>query len=287
MTNERTQDEASGEASQPLKPTASKPIALSASRANDFRQCPLLYRFRAIDRLPEPTTEAQFKGTVVHAVFEKLFGLPPAERNPDAAIGLLPETFEALRAEEDPTVVPAGEERRFLNDCAALVFNYYHVEDPRRFDPTGREQYIHTVLPDATPVRGFMDRLDVASTGEVRIVDYKTGKKPLPRYSGSVEFQMRLYSLMYWRVYGTVPDQMKLIYLKTGETIVSRPSAAELLDTERKVVRLWNDIRQCGATGEFIPRASKLCSWCAFQQYCPEFGGTLPDYPGWPGESHN
>ena len=250
MTNERTQDEASGEASQPLKPTASKPIALSASRANDFRQCPLLYRFRAIDRLPEPTTEAQFKGTVVHAVFEKLFGLPPAERNPDAAIGLLPETFEALRAEEDPTVVPAGEERRFLNDCAALVFNYYHVEDPRRFDPTGREQYIHTVLPDATPVRGFMDRLDVASTGEVRIVDYKTGKKPLPRYSGSVEFQMRLYSLMYWRVYGTVPDQMKLIYLKTGETIVSRPSAAELLDTEREVVRLWNDIRQCGATGE-------------------------------------
>lgn len=242
MTNERTQDEASGEASQPLKPTASKPIALSASRANDFRQCPLLYRFRAIDRLPEPTTEAQFKGTVVHAVFEKLFGLPPAERNPDAAIGLLPETFEALRAEEDPTVVPAGEERRFLNDCAALVFNYYHVEDPRRFDPTGREQYIHTVLPDATPVRGFMDRLDVASTGEVRIVDYKTGKKPLPRYSGSVEFQMRLYSLMYWRVYGTVPDQMKLIYLKTGETIVSRPSAAELLDTEREVVRLWNDI---------------------------------------------
>ena len=32
----------------------SRPPALSPSRANDFMQCPLLFRFRTVDRLPEP-----------------------------------------------------------------------------------------------------------------------------------------------------------------------------------------------------------------------------------------
>jgi ATP-dependent helicase/nuclease subunit B len=41
----------------------SKP-ALSPSRAADFKQCPLLYRFRAIDRLPEASTVAQLRGFV-------------------------------------------------------------------------------------------------------------------------------------------------------------------------------------------------------------------------------
>ena len=50
--------------------------ALSPSRAADFKQCPLLYRFRAIDRLPELPTRAQLRGTLVHAVLERLYDLP-------------------------------------------------------------------------------------------------------------------------------------------------------------------------------------------------------------------
>ncbi|MGH8879572.1 MAG: PD-(D/E)XK nuclease family protein, partial [Stackebrandtia sp.] len=41
---------------------------LSPSRASDFMTCPLLYRFRTIDRLPEPPSHAATRGTVVHAV---------------------------------------------------------------------------------------------------------------------------------------------------------------------------------------------------------------------------
>ena len=50
--------------------------ALSPSRAADFKQCPLLYRLRAIDRLPEPPSAAQLRGSVVHAALEQLYTLP-------------------------------------------------------------------------------------------------------------------------------------------------------------------------------------------------------------------
>src|SRR2546423_14670159 len=63
--------------------------ALSPSRASDFKQCPLLYRFRAVDRLPETPTKAQLRGTLVHSVLERLFALPQPERLADPARGPL------------------------------------------------------------------------------------------------------------------------------------------------------------------------------------------------------
>ena len=35
-----------------LRSVMPKRLALSPSRASDYKQCPLLYRFRAIDKLP-------------------------------------------------------------------------------------------------------------------------------------------------------------------------------------------------------------------------------------------
>ena len=52
--------------------------SLSPSRAGDFLTCPLLYRFRVIDRLPEPPSPAAVRGTLVHAVLEHLFDSPAA-----------------------------------------------------------------------------------------------------------------------------------------------------------------------------------------------------------------
>jgi len=72
--------------------------ALSPSRASDFKQCPLLYRFRAIDRLPEPSSAAQVRGSVVHAALEQLYALPAAERGPETAMTLVDPAWERIVA---------------------------------------------------------------------------------------------------------------------------------------------------------------------------------------------
>src|SRR5258708_30402520 len=73
--------------------------ALSPSRASDFKQCPLLYRFRAIDRLPEPSSTAQVRGSVVHAALQQLYALPAAERRPHTAMTLVDPPWERIIAE--------------------------------------------------------------------------------------------------------------------------------------------------------------------------------------------
>src|SRR4051812_17890992 len=158
-----------GEESAPRRPS------LSPSRASDFKTCPLLYRFRTIDRLPERKSAAAVRGTLVHTVLEKLYDLPPAERSPAAAQGLIPDAWEELRAEPGIEELfaeggDAGPLETWLASAGRLVETYFTLEDPRRIQPDGREQLVEVTLPDGLLLRGFVDRIDVAPNGAIRVV---------------------------------------------------------------------------------------------------------------------
>lgn len=257
--------------------------SLSPSRAGDFMTCPLLYRFRTIDRLPEPSSPAAVRGTVVHKVLEDLFDLPAAERTPQRATEMLLPTWEGLLAQEPELAeMFVGEDAEvgpWLVSCRESLERYFTLEDPRRLEPAEREMYVETVLDSRLLLRGFVDRLDVAPTGEVRVVDYKTGRSPGEAFEAKALFQMKFYALVLWRVRGTVPDLLQLVYLGNGEVLRYVPDERDLLAVERKVNALWAAIRRAAETGDWRPRRSALCGWCAHQALCPEFGGTPPPLP--------
>ena len=72
------------------------PSSLSPSRAGDFMTCPLLFRFRSIDRLPEEPSAAAVRGTLVHRALETLYDLPAVERTHAAATVLVDRAFREL-----------------------------------------------------------------------------------------------------------------------------------------------------------------------------------------------
>jgi putative RecB family exonuclease len=256
--------------------------ALSPSRAADFMTCPLLYRFRVIDRLPEPPTEATARGTLVHAVLERLFDLPAPGRTPEAAAGLLSPEWERL-ADESPDLAalfPAPDAfQAWLASTGAVLDAYFSLEDPRRLEPAERECYVETAMDSGLRLRGYIDRLDVAPGGQIRIVDYKTGKAPREAYEASALFQMKFYALVIWRLRGVVPSVLQLMYLAEGQILRYSPDEADLLATERKLVALWAAIERARAAGDWRPRPSRLCDWCNHKAFCPEFGGTPPALP--------
>lgn len=266
-------------------PSRPRPLALSPSRANDYQQCPLKFRFRAIDRLEEPSTVAQVRGTLVHAVLEQMHQWPREERTFPRVVKRLKPTWAEMCEKDDSLreLVPEEEYMGFLVDCRELLRGYFFMENPQGFDAQECEKYVQTILPNGVPVRGFIDRIDVAPTGEVRVVDYKTGKKPPPRFSREARFQMLFYALVYWRLFRAVPTQLRLMYIKEVDSLFLTPSPTELEHFERDLADLWEKITADGKCGHFRPRTSKLCGWCHFQDLCPAHGGTPPPYPGWPG----
>jgi putative RecB family exonuclease len=257
--------------------------ALSPSRAGDFMTCPLMYRFRTIDKLPEAPSPDALRGTLVHKVLEDLFDLPAADRTPEQARDLLTPTWGAL-LEADPELAEmftgeGPEVASWLSSCRSVLDRYFTLEDPRRLEPAERELYVETLLDSKLLLRGFVDRLDVAPDGALRVVDYKTGRSPGELFEAKALFQMKFYALVIWRTRGVVPAMLQLIYLGNGEMLRYVPDEADLLATERKVEAVWHAIRRAQESGDWRPNRSRLCDWCSFQDLCPEFGGTPPPLP--------
>lgn len=255
--------------------------SLSPSRAADFKTCPLLYRLRSIDRLPEEPSVDQARGTLVHAVLERLFDLAPQERTPEAAVALLAPQWQRL-SQEEPQLAgvfgPEGSEE-FFASARALLAGYFALEDPTRLPAGERETLIEAVVDDQLRLRGFVDRLDTAPTGELRVVDYKTGGAPREAFEARALFQLKFYALVLWRTRGVVPRVLRLLYLRDGEICDYTPDAEELRRFERTVLALWRAIDAATAAGDFRPKPSRLCGWCSFQAHCPAFGGAPPPFP--------
>jgi putative RecB family exonuclease len=278
---------AADDAKAPRRPS------LSPSRAADFKTCPLLYRFRTIDRLPERKSLAAVRGTLVHSVLEQLYDLPPAGRTVEAARELVAPAWAELREEPGvadlfATTQEEGAEtdanapesvEAWLASAGRLVEKYFTLEDPTRIQPHGREELVEVTLPDGLLLRGYVDRLDLAANGALRVVDYKTGSTPREAFEGKALFQMKFYALVLWRTRGVVASQLKLLYLGDGEALTYAPDEAELIRFERTLQAIWTAIERAVATGDFRPNKTRLCDWCDHQALCPAWGGTPPPFP--------
>jgi putative RecB family exonuclease len=258
--------------------------SLSPSRAADFKTCPLLFRFRSIDRIPEQPSADQARGTLVHAVLEKLFDHASAERTEATAAALIAPQWERLAAEQPELagLFAEGEIDQlagFLASARSLLSGYFSVEDPRRLDPAEREALIEATIDDQLLIRGYVDRLDISPAGDLRVVDYKTGGAPREAFEARALFQLKFYALVLWRTRGVVPRVLRLMYLKDAEICDYTPDAETLISFERTLLALWRAIEAATLAQDFRPKPSKLCGWCGHQVRCPAFGGQLPPFP--------
>lgn len=279
----------------PAGPEPAPTHSLSPSRAADFKACPLRYRFRVVDRLPEPPSAAAVRGTLVHAVLERLFDLPAGQRTVELACALLPAQWAILRAKEPRAAelfaargagesAPAdgkigADERAWLASAEPLLAGYFALEDPRRLQPESREEYVEATMANGLVLRGVIDRVDATADGALRVVDYKTGRAPTEAWEAKALFQLKFYALVLWRTRGVVPAVLQLLYLADRQRLSYTPEPGELVAFERQLLALWRAIATALDTGDFRANKGPLCAYCDHQSRCPAFGGTPPPYP--------
>ena len=243
---------------------------LSPSRASDFKTCPQLFKFRAIDRLPEPSTIYQARGTTAHVALQRLFDRPAPERTPEALYDLFREAWSELRLEEyEGLFESVDDERAWGVESLDLLTNYFSVEDPTSFEPLDRELDMLEDL-DGITIRGILDRVEEVD-GRLIITDYKSGKAPPERFALPAFFALKIYALLIRRRTGRTPDAIRLIYLN-GPTVYEIPvNDAQLEAMDRQLRALWSAIDTAIDQDRFPPRPGRLCDWCSFQDICPAF----------------
>lgn len=251
------------------------PSSLTPSKVSSFKDCALAFRFSVIDKLPEPPSPHAVKGTLVHRALELLmWDVPAGSRTLERGLSALEVAHKEMR--EDPEFagleLTDEQDAEFVADAQSLVRNYFSLEDPNTVSVVGAELMMEVEL-GTMKLRGIIDRLERDRDGNLVVTDYKTGKAPSENYErlklGGVQF----YAYLCEQLLGERPAKIQLYHLREPLAIVAEPSEQTIKGIKQRTQAIWTAVERACQNDDFRPKTGPLCNWCAFQQYCPAFGG--------------
>jgi RecB family exonuclease len=244
------------------------------TRLTTWLDCPRRYRFAYLDRPPPPKGPPwahNSLGASVHTALADWWRLRLGERTPESAGRLLVERWigDGFRTPE---------QSRFWRDRArAMVEGYTAGLDPAD-EPVGIERTVAT-RTERVALSGRVDRLDDRG-GEIVVVDYKTGRRPLSTDDARGSLALAIYALAAARVLRRPCRRVELHHLPTGEVLAWEHSDDSLARQLRRAEDLaaecatadaaWADRAEGDELGEMFPEhVSPRCGWCDFLQNCP------------------
>ena len=247
----------------------SPPQRLSPSGAATFEQCPRRWRFRYVDRLPDPPGTDALVGTFAHRVLEHLMQRPPSRRSKDDARRIARASWPEMSDSDDFRDLELSDEqsREFRWQAWRAIEGLWHLEDPAGVDVQATEQQVSVTL-DGVPFRGVVDRVESEPDGLV-ISDYKSGRAPTARYAPGRLQQVLLYAAAIAAETGERPVRAQLLYL--GQKIVATDTTGFEIDgAVEQFKSTWDAIGDACQADDFSAQPGPLCDYCPYAELCPE-----------------
>ena len=137
-------------------------IRLSPSRISDYQQCPQLYNYRVIQKLPEPINLDAARGTLVHTILEELLAQPNTERTIENAKARAPFHWQAQKESSAELADAVQDEKEWLDRVNSLLSSYFAIENPQSFHPTHMEAHLELDENDNLLLHGYVDRMFIS-----------------------------------------------------------------------------------------------------------------------------
>jgi len=244
-------------------------MQLSYSGLDTYHQCPLKYKYQAIDKIKTPKSKEAIFGTLIHSTLN--FYHEPAVLSPtlEQALDHFSRGWNSEIWENE------AEERAAFAQGVEMIQKYCRHNDPTDFTVVALESPFQLEITDPNKpdvihtVRGFIDRIDKTEEG-YEIIDYKTAKKMPPQESIDNNLQLSVYLKAFLERYpaeraNLANIKVSLYFVKHGVKLSSTRTEEDLAKVDDLFVEA---IRQIEAK-EFEPHPSVLCDWCGYQKLCP------------------
>jgi RecB family exonuclease len=278
--------------------------ACTPTRLSTWLDCPRRYRMSYLDRPPPgkgPPWAHNSLGASVHNALAGWWRLPREGRTVPAAGDLLE------RGWIDEGFADSAQSARYRRWARGLVQTYVSGLDPAS-EPVGVERTVAT-RTDLIAVSGRIDRLDErrspGGSGELVVVDYKTGRHVLTVDDARTSLPLALYALAAERVMRRPCRRVELHHLPTGRVLAWEHTPESLA---RQLRRAEDIAAECAAADErfrggpdadepggsprmaddqvdevFPPRPGSWCGWCDYRAHCPEGSGAAESRLPWDG----
>lgn len=237
----------------------------SPTKLTLFRQCPRRYRFEYVDRLgpryrrPRPHL---VMGAHVHETLRRLYvRVRPERRSPEIAERILRATWRTARA----GFASPEQEREFGQRAIAMVRRFCALTD-LRVDPLATERMHEAAVAPDLVLTGRVDRVNDDGAGALRVVDYKTGRRPGAGDDRSAQgLQAGVYAHLVESAWRRPVARVEMLYLTDGVKENVESDAEKVRATVEDVRERVEEIRR---EREFPPQPGPLCAHCDYLTIC-------------------
>ena len=254
---------------------------LSVSAVKQFLRCPLSYRFKYIDRIPEETVSSALAfGRGIHAALELWF-TAQLEGQPEPTLEeLLVMFWDEWKACEQETSIRLGknEDITKIADMAQRMIAAFIASSAAH--PAGQvvgieEELRAALLVDAPDVLGRLD-LVIETPDAFIVIDFKTAKsKWSDAQRQDAELQAIVYKDLAGQLAGNKPVRVEFVVLtKTKTPSVSIEPVAVTEPAIRRGKAMMSAAWQAIQNGNFYPSPSiTACPSCPYRNRCDAWQG--------------
>ena len=259
----------------------------SYSKLEVFRNCPLQYRYKYIEKkYSQDTSIALELGSLCHYVLEQKGRMVAAKQKVDydkLNNILLDGVSEVDEKTKEKLLGVSQLKRKYFevwheadnasgasyDEKIKLFDQVLHKEmEDTEWESTYFERPFEFVWDNKVILKGFIDRIDVKD-GQYRTVDYKTSKKVYEQSKLATSLQFGIYALAILNEFGVLPVESKYRFI-----LIDDEQYALTKGWEKRLIKaldkVFGDIEASGKKEIFVPKPTPLCHWCNFCQTNPE-----------------
>ncbi len=243
----------------------------SYSSLNNFKTCPLKYKYKEIDKIKGKQTAILAFGNLMHKTLRFIY-TPTAHGFPtkEEAINFFGQNWK------QEILIKEGEEKGYFEDGIKILSNYIDSKDDAERNQVIALEHHFNIKIGEHDLEGFIDRIDRTKEG-FEIIDYKTSQKIPPEKEIENDLQLSIYlrafinewPSLFKEVKETDKIKLTLYFLRHDIKLSATRTKKDLKDIDEKITELINAVEEAKKNNKFDPFPSNLCGWCDYQEICP------------------
>jgi len=232
--------------------------------------CPMHYKLQYVLGVPTPASAALSMGSSVHNALRDFYRSIKTEAKP--TLPLLIKTLEENWINEGFSTREHYEEA--LKNARAMLARFFESRFDKAQEVAVIEQPFMIPLQSKSEaplkIGGVIDRVDILPSGEIEIIDYKTGSNIPSQKEVDKNLQLSIYALAATKLHESPFDaaadkiKLSLLYLEEDTKLTTMRTQSDL---DEAVSELF-DIRKQIETSDFACSGHPFCNTCEYKTFC-------------------
>lgn len=239
---------------------------ISVTQLKSYLRCPLIYKFRWVDKIIVPPDSSLTLGKSIHSALEINYS-QKVKTKKDLAVETITDIFsDSWEDKAKETVFEKEEKPGNVKDEGIKIITQYHRDISPAIQPVMVEREFELSFENVDyTLKGFIDLIDDKTV----IIDHKTTKRSMQQSAVDADLQLTCYSLAYRHALGLKEKALRFdVMVRTKKPKVQQLTTQRTQADLDRFLKILAYVSKAIKTGIFYPNENYFCGICGYKDLC-------------------